>query len=126
MAKTGRPKNKRGYGRITFYLPRADMEYLKGRGRLEEISASEYLHALIDIDRDHHQEFTQARAKMDEKLLLKIAQTMHGELCDCDDKTCELTGEIYDWLYNADQPDALTLEDVPALIKEWKEYDGQQ
>jgi hypothetical protein len=56
--------------------------------------------------------------------LLTIAEQMHSELCGCDDKTCMLTDEIYDWLYNGDAA-YLADVDVPDLIKEWKEYTGE-
>lgn len=60
-------------------------------------------------------------AHNDEYRLTEIARAMHGEICDCDDKTCEMTTEIYDWLYNGDAAN-LTMADVPDLVKEWKEY----
>jgi len=55
--------------------------------------------------------------------MLEIAQKMHDEVCGCDDKTCTLTDEIYDWIYNGDAHN-LTLDDVPDLVGEWKEYVG--
>jgi len=61
---------------------------------------------------------------MDERLLA-IAQAIHSEVCGCDDKSCTTTDEIYDWLYNGDNPDSYTLADVPDMIAEWKEYEGQ-
>jgi hypothetical protein len=57
--------------------------------------------------------------------LLKIAEQMHSDLCGCDDKNCTLTYEIYDWLYNGDTA-AVANATVPDLLKEWKEYEGQQ
>jgi hypothetical protein len=51
MVKTGRPKRKEGYKRVTFYLPDGDMPYLKRVAATGEMSASEYLHAMIDTDR---------------------------------------------------------------------------
>jgi hypothetical protein len=56
--------------------------------------------------------------------ILRIAEQMHSELCGCDDKTCTLTDEIYDWLYNGDAT-FITNADVPGLLKEWKEYVGE-
>lgn len=58
------------------------------------------------------------------KKLSKIAELMHGELCNCDDKYCTLENEIFNWLYNGDAEN-LTEADVPDLIGEWREYDGQ-
>jgi hypothetical protein len=43
MVKTGRPKHKQGYKRVTFYLPGEMMDYLKEKGRDNGMSASEYL-----------------------------------------------------------------------------------
>lgn len=54
-----------------------------------------------------------------EQNLLNIAHLMHGELCNCDDKTCTLEGELYDWLHDGDAA-SLTEVDVPALVKEWQ------
>lgn len=36
-----------------------------------------------------------------------------------------LVGEIYDWLYNGDNPSRYSMADVPDLLKEWREYEGQ-
>jgi hypothetical protein len=32
------------------------------------------------------------------EIVASVATAIHGEVCDCDDKTCETTGEIRDWL----------------------------
>ena len=61
--------------------------------------------------------------EMDEKMLNKLANMVHNEVCGCDDKTCETPQEIYDWLANGDAQH-LTEADVPALVAEWKEYEG--
>jgi hypothetical protein len=63
--------------------------------------------------------------KMNEKLLKDLTYAVHNEVCDCDDKNCSTFEEIYDWLYNADNPAALTMDSVPDLVKEWKEYAGE-
>lgn len=62
------------------------------------------------------------RSNMDnetEERLLSIARQMHGDLCDCDDKRCTLTGEIYDWLVEGDLDDNPSVEQ---LVSEWREY----
>jgi hypothetical protein len=51
MVKTGRPKHKEGYKRVTFYLPPGDMPYLKQAAAETGKSASEYLHDLVERDR---------------------------------------------------------------------------
>lgn len=57
--------------------------------------------------------------------LLGIAQAMHSELCGCDDKTCDDVNEIYNWLRSGDNA-SLTEADAPALVKEWREYYGEE
>jgi len=54
--------------------------------------------------------------------LLKLAREIHGEVCDCDDKRCPVTGEIYDWLTNGD---LRGIESVESLAQEWREYNGE-
>ena len=68
------------------------------------------------------------REKMEqEKRLLEIAEAIYSEISGADSKE-EHSGtvsEIYDWLFNGDNPTGYTMEDVPAFVKEWKEYQGQ-
>jgi hypothetical protein len=59
--------------------------------------------------------------EMNEKKLLKLAEMIHALVCGCDDKRCNITNEIYDWLYNGDAHH-LTESDVPALVAEWRSY----
>jgi hypothetical protein len=49
--KTGRPKHKQGYKRVTFYLPDEVMDYLKEKGRENGMSASEYLLHIVSKER---------------------------------------------------------------------------
>jgi hypothetical protein len=53
---------------------------------------------------------------MDAKL--ELARQVHAEVCGCDDKRCETTTEIYDWLSDGDT-EGLTLEQI---VAEWNEY----
>jgi len=60
---------------------------------------------------------------MIDEAVLDIAKRIHGEVCDCDDKNCTITGEIYDWLVMGD----VTPDNAPPLqelVDEWNEDMG--
>ena len=61
---------------------------------------------------------------MNEKIL-KIAKSVHSEVCGCDDKGCDTVNEIYYWLLNGDNVDNYTMANVPEFVAEWNEYNGQ-
>jgi hypothetical protein len=54
MVKTGRPKHKQGYKRVTFYLPGEVMDYLKDKGRENGMSASEYLLRIVSKEQEEN------------------------------------------------------------------------
>lgn len=65
------------------------------------------------------------RAEMDNNLL-EIANAMYRELSGADNRQekAALVGEIFDWLREGDNQH-YTMEDVPALVAEWREYSGE-
>jgi hypothetical protein len=56
-----------------------------------------------------------------DEVVLARARAVHAEVCGCDNKRCNLTNDVYQWLMVGDKGEGATTE---ALVEEWRAFNA--
>lgn len=85
------------------------------------MDASVHKHRVEMIDQALRTYAKQGRETMDRKQIIELANKLHGEVCDCDDKRCQVRADIEEWMFEGDA-ELMAKVTLKELVAAWNEF----